>query len=1080
MKLLSPLSVVVVVVGGGACFAPVAPFAVECEKSSECGGLQCRPDEADGTRRCLPSRKLGERGESCALPFSAKTVVGDDPDLLVDEQILFGAAGDDVDVDGSVDQPDVSLVFSLPTEAGLRIEVDGPTTLEVVVGLRRPDCDGQPFERFGFARPGRPAVVAVVDSGGWELVLDGKVENAGTLDEVAVHVRVSRLPCTLGYVPVDDECVGLRAVSPLAVARRDPGVGRLAHHLIVAGGVDVTGVPQKGAELFDLRRDAWTFTDHFLPRRRTTVAPSGDDALVVGGDTDEFPLVEIIFAARVDQAVNPIDGFFAPPRSELDLTDTRATCDAGGGVTAGVTPTSYFAIKRTRDVRFCREDRDCGDNGVCATLTDSFFRQDDGVCICGDVDDPDCFRNLLQFSQIDGLDDADGIASSGGVTIIHERSGFRRLLSAGEDLDTELVSLGGIARQGAALLDLGDDRRVLALGGVDENGLPLDLIERYDAAVDDVAVIEDRLPVPMARPRAVLAFDGRILVAGDDDDVVWLMRGAEIVPLGLPSVRGEMNLVSLPDGGAAIVGGVDATGAPMADVFFLDRLRQRQEPEPLISRCEDAIEIVFDAGVAGIDGSTIGRVDRFRSEQCVAPGAGRDVVYRLQLDAPSRLSATVTDADGRAQLTLLSSCDPPSEESCTNPTGTLQVERLDAGDWYLVVNDVIAFTGADQEGARTPIEFSLAVTLDPAGPCPPDAFDPVDDDVAGAGGFAPGLVQTAVRTLCDGDVDHVLIDHVASADVFSLRTSGDVTVTVAPAVIDEAASVLARSLVFSAGDFTPFVEGSFDAPAGLYVLRAVGVGPSAGIGLQRRSSCLFDVADSLLGALDDAVDPLSRSTLADALERSLCAGDAGDVALVTLGAGETVTVGGPVEAALVRVVGGVLGEEVARGATLEADVGGTFAVVTTATQEVARYTLGLASFLADTCEEARRLSRAGVLEGSTDGFANDLDAERLGDCTEFQSTGLDVVFAIDIGAGETFSAVLTPIDFPDLSLYLLRACPANPDDPVCVAGADEGNNGVPEGVDFTNNGAAGTFFIVVDTFSSTGPIDFILEWAVDG
>jgi hypothetical protein len=1065
---LSSCSVVVVVVVVG-CFEPPGTFALPCTGSEECAGLQCRPDDDDGTRRCLPFRQRGELGESCANPRPARAPTGTDRDLVLDELMYFGDAADDVsvDVDG-VTRPDVSLSFILPSATGLRVVLDAPLSAELVVGLRRSGCDA-PFERFGIARPGVDAVIPVVPLGTWELVIDGKVENAGTVDEVPVHVLVTRLPCALGYVPVDNECVGFRAVSPLAVPRIGAGVSLIANRMFVAGGVDAAGVPQQGAELFDLRRESWEFVDLFEPRRRTVVAPSGDDLIVVGGDLLQ-PLVEIVVAGRLDDARDPIKAFSGPSAFELDLSTALALTDVGAGVTAGVTPGELFNITRTRKPKECSRFFDlCGLRGACVfVLDDGGADTDNGVCVCGE-DDPDCFVDFLEFREVPGLSNADAIAAVDGATLMHDATGFVRLLETGDDFP-ELIGLGGAPRTGVAFVALGDQRHVLALGGV-AGGAALDLVESYDAATDEIATLAP-LPTPIAAPHAALAFDDRVLVVGDDDDVAWLVRGGEVAALLLPSVRSGVTAVSLP-GGAALVGGITGLG-PSGDVLLLDRQPLRGKPEAAISRCRDAAGTIEGSGV--FSGTTAGHVDRFRAEQCVDRGVGRDVVYQLHLDVPSRVHVGVDDNDDRLQLVLLESCDPPREFDCANATVDLDIERLEAGDWYVVVDDTVP---AFSTFFPLLVDFTLTVTIEPSEACPPDAFDPADDVVAGAGGFDFGGVQTASRTLCNGDVDHVLIDHAAADDFITLRPSGSVAVSLSPAVVDEAASIAARTLVFSASAFEEFGGGNLTGPPGLYVLKAVGSGDDAGLAVRRRTSCARDPNDSILGALDDDVDPAARPLLGEEpVVRSVCLGDLRDVTLVTLSAGEVVQVsGGPVEAALLRVTEGLLGAEVARGESLAADVDGSYAVVVTAAAEAPSYALTRASFFADRCEEARPLPPAGALTGSTEDFADDLDAERLGDCTGFQSRGLDMVFAIDIGAGESFSAVLDPVNFEDVSLYLLSSCPANADDDVCVVGDDSGNTGDDEAVTFTNNGPAGRFFIVVDAFDTTG-FDFSFEWNV--
>ena len=72
------------------------------------------PDE--GLRRCLPPRLPNEAGESCALPLASRPQGGD---VVVNEQVFFGAAIDDCDiVCGAGGQPDVVIGFTLVARAG--------------------------------------------------------------------------------------------------------------------------------------------------------------------------------------------------------------------------------------------------------------------------------------------------------------------------------------------------------------------------------------------------------------------------------------------------------------------------------------------------------------------------------------------------------------------------------------------------------------------------------------------------------------------------------------------------------------------------------------------------------------------------------------------------------------------------------------------------------------------------------------------------------------------------------------------------------------------------------------------------
>jgi hypothetical protein len=137
---------------------------------------------------------------------------------------------------------------------------------------------------------------------------------------------------------------------------------------------------------------------------------------------------------------------------------------------------------------------------------------------------------------------------------------------------------------------------------------------------------------------------------------------------------------------------------------------------------------------------------------------------------------------------------------------------------------------------------------------------------------------------------------------------------------------------------------------------------------------------------------------------------------------------------------------------------------------------------ADLCADATPLSAAsGAILGSYSGATHNYDAELLGDCTSWPSLGPDVVYRIDVPAGQTLHASLDAV-VADSVLYVADACPIVGSD-ACIAGED---NGDPEVVSVTNtSSSAKTYFLVVDEWltvggspSTTASRDFVLEWRV--
>jgi len=97
------------------------------------------------------------------------------------------------------------------------------------------------------------------------------------------------------------------------------------------------------------------------------------------------------------------------------------------------------------------------------------------------------------------------------------------------------------------------------------------------------------------------------------------------------------------------------------------------------------------------------------------------------------------------------------------------------------------------------------------------------------------------------------------------------------------------------------------------------------------------------------------------------------------------------------------------------------------------------------------------------------DYDDAGTCTGFNQPGGDVAYEFALPFdGDVTVTVQNVVGF-DPSVYVLTSC-ANPT--ACIAGADAGFTGDPETVTFT--AAAGTYYIIVDTFSASGAGTFDL------
>ncbi|MBN2695686.1 pre-peptidase C-terminal domain-containing protein, partial [bacterium] len=126
----------------------------------------------------------------------------------------------------------------------------------------------------------------------------------------------------------------------------------------------------------------------------------------------------------------------------------------------------------------------------------------------------------------------------------------------------------------------------------------------------------------------------------------------------------------------------------------------------------------------------------------------------------------------------------------------------------------------------------------------------------------------------------------------------------------------------------------------------------------------------------------------------------------------------------------------------------------------------------DTCTNSTIISSTGVWTGTTVGATNDYTLGS-GSCTGYPANGLDVVYQVELNAGDQLQAVLTgTTGTGDLSLYLISDC--SDDFGSCVAGSDENTGLSSEEISFTATTSM-TYFIVVDAYSSTAGYNFELD-----
>jgi hypothetical protein len=139
----------------------------------------------------------------------------------------------------------------------------------------------------------------------------------------------------------------------------------------------------------------------------------------------------------------------------------------------------------------------------------------------------------------------------------------------------------------------------------------------------------------------------------------------------------------------------------------------------------------------------------------------------------------------------------------------------------------------------------------------------------------------------------------------------------------------------------------------------------------------------------------------------------------------------------------------------------------------------------ETCQAPELISSSGTISGqTTSGYLNDIEVESTGACTGEGSTydGLDRVYQITVGPGQTLTATVTPTSSWDPGLYFVAGPATNcaTIDTTCVGtGSDSQFGGIGAGSaetgTFVNStGSAQDVFIVVDSLDVSSPGDFDL------
>lgn len=1072
-------AVLVVAVAGVACptITDPRPFGAACTRNEDCAdpALQCR--SVDGAvPACVPPRQPTELGEACATAFRASDPDGGGP-LVVDERVLLGAAIHDVDVCGVVEAPDVSIRFTLAEPKGLFIRVDDPN---VVVGLREVvdgDCRG-PAVRFGCATSTAEALLPAVAAGEWELVVDGPGTNASTQGERPIRVTVEEVNCPLGGIPHGSECLVFQPDSAMLRARTGGGGKELGDgNIVVVGGVDQTGRPNDDGEVLDPDTGERFFVEVFNEHLRPTILET--EGLLVAVSKGSPPAIDVVQFRST---------FNVPAVDIIDQFQPSVVFAAVQGAKPFVfTDEGEFSL--SAETLTCDRDSQC-DLAECV----------EGTCDCTPGS---CFTlgGILRTTDVVGsyADGDVGISVDNRIVIASDEA-YRTFVVQGAVLREER-SIPRTQRAGVALV--ADDRFVYAFGGSDD-GVASAAVEVLDLNTRTATTLSTASPVALAHPRAARA--GRLVVLMDDetplDEPVLFDLDAQAfirAPL-LPAARADVALVGTPSG--VFFSGGSEGGVATNDVQRLILVAPNRVPQQAPQACSSAA-----LGAAVTNGTTGTGLDRFRDPVCFSNALSPDEQWHIDLEAEGSVQIITEPTDSLAtefRITVLDAlCDTKARVVACG-IGTLFVPSLPPGRYYISVESIISFNPSLEEVLGRPYTIQ-AITGAPES-CPADEFDPGDDDALTPRRISRAIVEGSTTTaaiaegsLCPGDVDNVLVDFVGG-DADDIRVGPGNFATVQSATIAPE-STLDNIVIASLGapvSYDEFTVG--DQPAGFYV---VTMQPTEGLAapvawfIQDTSDCLLDPTDSSVPFLDDG-DNLALATavpVGGLATRSLCAPTDVDLFLITPDPARTVIVeidDDAIAAEALAIVGAAIGAPLAEEFELvDPDFGPLRLTLPAGTEPfVVRVRHPTGEFVddyevtfdqpppGDTCAEALVLTGASGTETIASAeFRDDVNAADVGDCTGFRTPGEDLFFTIDLATGDTLTATVTPVGDFDVAVYVLDACPAGDFADVCEVGDDQGGRGEVDEVVFTNSGAPGTFYVVVDSFFGVS-YSTTLTWSV--
>lgn len=1088
---------------GPGCLSADSGFGRHCAASSECAdGDLCVDD------RCVPARRAGDVGESCAAPLPL--VPGDGAPVLASGAAALAGAQADYEA-RCAGGADVVFSFSLDRPAGLRVRADS----DVAVALSlHPLADGV----CDVARPddcavGSELLVARAEAGSYALIVHGE----GTGDDV-VRVTVERLDCPLGYLPYGDgRCAGFREVAQNGIPRSGAKVSTLPDGRgILTGGLEADGVPASNGEIFELASETWSYVAFRERRQSHSPVLLGEHFLVLGGG---LPPELLDSTPGHGDVVTDLDyaGGVAIAGS-IDEDSSEIAVGLASGVLLLVVDDSSWLMKVKTLPILCQNNLGCLGYGaaVCVNQLDTFGRPlPDGFCLCeyGTCVGPPVLVDLPSA----GGDAPLGAASAGNPLVATTRDEAEVVLLHNGDAVHELDVGSRFWRR----IDV-SDRQAVALDSIPngaivsggrEGGRASSMVERIDSATRAAHVLTGLREARIDHAHAVLP-DGRILIAGGSGNGGALPTAELIDPAEgdtpllprLPVPLAHAVATTLGDGRVLIVG-AEGEDPLMRRAFVFEVVAPDFAPpvpdadalcgavvplpEPIATN-EETAEMTYE--------TTVGERDRFRDTSCgsVPETIGPERIFSFELAEPRSFHAR-TDQTYTSLALWSGECQEHSSLGCVTTGETaapLEAPTLDAGRYMLVVE------AHEGYGDATGMQFGLRVWTGEPSQCPAGDEDPLDDtadgartlDVSGPSIFpevAPSEAQTG--KLCRGDVDHLIINLWSEQSELMLDNAAQSHTTLAPALFDDAASLAAGEPVFHFGEPMPFGRGS--APPGIYLLRMTLADDDPLLHHWRVRhypvNCVPDDVDSLAAVLDDGQNPVRRTELptGELLERCLTSPVDVDVAIVEVPPDIDTSIvledGSDAIAELFTLeapdapLGAPIGTPFIVGTSMgiPAGVSPWVAVRVTSARLIGEtYSLGcLRAEPGDTCFNALPFADSGTLSYQGAIYSNDLSPEILGDCTGYAAFGDDLVGTVTLADGDRISASLAPVDDADASLYLLTSCESVASS--CAVGADEAGSSGTEYITWQHSGPAQSYFLVGDSYYPES-YSAVLSWIV--